>query len=120
MKRIALKIGLVVVGFLWAKMLRIEYGVAVVLLVPIFYFLRNKRMIMIFAGCIAMTLCGFLDLPADASTYIRTASYIASAPVAFLMLHFYNGEPGEGNRYINYAAYPVILVAISLLAKFAI
>ena len=130
MKRIALKIGLVVVGFLWAKMLRIEYGVAVVLLVPIFYFLRNKRMIMIFAGCIAMTLCGFLDLPSAAGAseevvqtlgaYTRTASYIASAPVSFLILHFYNGEPGEGNRYVNYFAYPVILIAISLFAKFAI
>jgi hypothetical protein len=119
LKRIVLKIGLVIVGFLWAKMLRIEYGVAVVLLVPIFYFLRNKKLIMIFAGCIAMTLCGFLDIPEGASTYIRTASYIASAPVGFLMLHFYNGEPGEGNRYVNYAAYPVILVAICLLAKFA-
>ena len=67
-----------------------------------------------------MTLCGFLDAPADASQYIRTAAYIASAPVSFLILHFYNEEPGEGNRWVNYLAYPVILIATSLLAMFAI
>jgi hypothetical protein len=120
LKRVALKIFLWIMAFVWTKMLKIEYGVAVVLLAPIFYFLRNKKLVMIFAGCVAMTLCGFLDVPESASTYIRTASYIASAPVSFLVLHFYNDEPGEGNRYVNYLAYPVILIAIGLLAKFAI
>lgn len=135
LKRVVLKFGLCLVGFLWAKMLRIEYGAAVVLLVPVFYFLRNKRMIMIFVGCIVMTLCGFLDAQETASVattaveaaetvtggwnFSRTASYIASAPVSFLMLHFYNGEPGESNRIVNYLAYPVILIATCLLAKFA-
>ena len=119
-KRIALKVFLWVMAFVWVKMLNIEYGVAVILLTPIIYYLRKKRMIMIFAGCIAMTLCGFLDIQPEASTYIRTAAYIASAPVSFMILHFYNGEPGEGNRYVNYLAYPVILIAIGLLAKFAI
>lgn len=119
LKRVLLKAFLWVMAFVWTQMLHIEYGVAVILLVPIIYFLRKKRMVMIFAGCIAMTLCGFLDVAGEASAYIRTASYIASAPVAFIIIHFYNGEPGEGNRYVNYAAYPVILLAIGLLAKFA-
>ena len=118
-ERVMLKVLLWVMAFVWCQMLHIEYGKAVILLVPIIYFLRNKRMIMIFAGCIAMTLCGFLDVSADTSSYIRTASYIASAPVAFIILHFYNGERGEANRYVNYLAYPVILLAIGLLAKFA-
>lgn len=120
MKRILLKGFLWLMAFVWTQMLHIEYGVAMILLVPIIYFLRNKRMIMIFTGCIAMTLCGFLDIPAGASIYIRTASYIASAPISFIIIHFYNGERGEGNRYVNYLAYPVILLAISLLAKFAL
>lgn len=119
MKHILLKAFLWVMAFVWVKMLQIEYGVAVILLAPIIYFLRNKRMIMIFAGCIAMTLCGFLDMP-DGTSAIRTASYVASAPLSFLVLHFYNGERGEGNRYVNYLAYPVILLAISLFARFAI
>ena len=119
LKRVLLKAFLWIMAFVWCQMLHIEYGVAVILLVPIIYFLHDKRMVMIFAGCIAMTLCGFLDVGGDTSGYIRTASYIASAPVSFIILHFYNGEPGEGNRYVNYAAYPVILIAIALLAKFA-
>lgn len=119
-KRVMLKAFLWIMAFVWVKMLHIEYGVAIILLVPIIYFLRNKRMVMIFAGCIAMTLCGFLDASGGTSAYIRTASYIASAPMAFIIIHFYNGEPGEGNRYVNYLAFPVILFAIGLFAKFAI
>ena len=134
LKLVALKGLLWIMAFVWVRMLGIKYGTAMILLVPLIYFLRNKKMIMIFAGCIAMTLCGFLDSSqivtnevADAASNAATsvlnttsvASYIASAPIAFIFLHFYNGEPGERNRYINYLAYPAILVAISLLAKFA-
>lgn len=119
MKNILMKIVLWMVAFLWVKILRIEYGFPVILLAPIIYFLRNKRMLMIFAGCIALTLCGFLDSTGGQS-YLKTAAYVASAPVSFMVLHFYNGERGEGNRYINYLAYPVMLIAIGLFAKFAI
>jgi hypothetical protein len=119
-KRLLLKVLLWVMAFVWVNMLRIEYGVAVILLAPIMYFLRKKRTWMIFAGCIAMTLCGFLDAPGGDLSPRRAAAYIAAAPVSFMILHFYNGEPGEGNRYVNYLTYPVILIAISLFAKFAI
>lgn len=132
MKNFAIKACLWFMAFVWTQMLHIEYGIAVILLVPIMYFLRNKKMLLIFAGCVAMTLCGFLEgmlqsswlmNPAAAEVSLNPtaiASYLASAPVAFIMIHFYNGEPGEGNRYINYLAYPVILIATGLLAKFAI
>ena len=132
MKNFAIKACLWFMAFVWTQMLHIEYGIAVILLVPIMYFLRNKKMLLIFAGCLAMTLCGFLEgmlqsswlmNPAAADVSLNPtaiASYLASAPVAFIMIHFYNGEPGEGNRYINYLAYPVILIATGLLAKFAI
>lgn len=132
MKNFAIKACLWFMAFVWTQMLHIEYGIAVILLVPIMYFLRNKKMLLIFAGCVAMTLCGFLEgmlqsswlmNPAPAEVSLNPtaiASYLASAPVAFIMIHFYNGEPGEGNRYINYLAYPVILLATGLLAKFAI
>lgn len=132
MKNFAIKACLWFMAFVWTQMLHIEYGIAVILLVPIMYFLRNKKMLLIFAGCVAMTLCGFLEgmlqsswlmNPAAAEVSLNPtaiASYLASAPVAFIMIHFYNGEPGEGNRHINYLAYPVILLATGLLAKFAI
>ena len=134
MKIVAVKGVLWIMALVWVKMLGIDYGISVVLLVPLIYLLRNKRMIMIFAGCIAMTLCGLLDSSqsvtkevTDAAANVvksslnatSVASYIASAPIAFIVLHFYNGEPGERNRYINYLAYPAILIATCLLAKFA-
>lgn len=118
-KFILLKAFLWLMAFAWVKILRIEYGFPVILLTPIIYFLRKKRMVMIFVGCIALTLCGFLDTT-NGTSYLRTAAYVASAPVSFMVLHFYNGERGEGNRYINYLAYPVMLIAIGLFAKFAI
>lgn len=118
-KHVLLKAVLWLMAFVWTEMLHIENGKALVLLVPILYFLRNKRMWVVFAGCIAMTLCGFLDSSAEAG-FLQTAAYIGCAPIAFIMIHFYNGEPGEGNRYVNYFAYPVILIAIGLVANFAI
>ena len=132
LKNFAIKACLWFMAFVWTQMLHIEYGIAVILLVPIMYFLRKKKMLLIFAGCVAMTLCGFLEgmlqnswlmnsAAADVSLNpTAIASYLASAPVAFIIIHFYNGEPGEGNRYVNYLAYPVILLATGLLAKFAI
>ena len=132
LKNVMIKAVLWLMAFVWTQMLHIEYGIAVILLVPIMYFLRQKKMLLIFAGCIAMTLCGFLEGMMQSSWLMNfaateaslnptaIASYVASAPVAFIMIHFYNGEPGEGNRYVNYAAYPVILIAIGLLAKFAL
>lgn len=119
MKLILLKAVLWIMAFAWVKILHIEYGVPVILLAPIIYFLHRKKMVMIFVGCIAMTLCGFLDMP-DGTSFFRTAAYVASAPFSFTILHFYNGERGEGNRYINYFAYPVILLAIGLFARFVI
>lgn len=132
LKNFSIKAVLWLMAFVWTQMLHIEYGIAVILLVPIMYFLRKKKMLLIFAGCVAMTLCGFLEGMLQSSWLMNIASteasldpaamaaYVASAPVAFIMIHFYNGEPGEGNRYINYLAYPVILLATGLLARFAI
>ena len=40
------------------------------------------------------------------------------APVAFLMVHSYNGEQGEGNKLVNYLVYPVMLLAFGLAAIF--
>lgn len=36
------------------------------------------------------------------------------------VVYFYNGEKGEGSRIVNYLFYPVALLAIGLIAKFAL
>ena len=43
----------------------------------------------------------------------------ALAPLAFLAIHFYNGEKGTGNMIVNYAAYPVLLLGVWAVAKLA-
>jgi hypothetical protein len=42
------------------------------------------------------------------------------APVVFLAVNFYNDEQGDENRWFNYLSYPVILLAVGLIAKYAL
>lgn len=106
-KNILIKALVWFMALVWVEMLHIEYANAMIVVVPVMFFLRNKRMWLVFVGCVAMFLCCVFDF------------YYIGAPIAFLLIHFYNDEPGEGNRYVNYLAYPVILLVIGLVAKFA-
>lgn len=108
MSNILIKLLLLVMGLVWAWMLRINYANALIVMAPALYFLRKKRMWQVFGGCLAMFLCCIFS------------PYYIGAPIAILLIHFYNDDPGDGNRYINYLAYPVILLAIGLVAKYAI
>ena len=74
----------------------------------IIYLFRNKRMYMGFSGMAVAAVCTAIS-----------PFYLAGA-MGFLAIHFYNGEPGEGNRVVNYLFYPVALLAIGLVAMFAI
>ena len=106
-KGIALKGLIWAMSLVWVEMLHIQYANAMILLVPVLYFLRNKGVWRVFGGCTMMFIACIFDY------------YYIGAPLAFLLVHFYNEEPGEGNRYINYLAYPVMLLAIGLVAKLA-
>ena len=66
--------------------------IAMGLMIPMYYFVRSKKWIP-FALCLA-------------------------AAMGFLAIHFYNGEPGEGNRVVNYLFYPVCLLVIGLAAMY--
>lgn len=92
----------------WIDMLRIEDGMAILIMTATLWGLRKKRTWQIFGGCIAMFLCSIFSI------------FYLMAPVVFLVIHFYNEEPGEDNRLINYLAYPVILLAIGLIGKYAL
>ena len=95
-------------GILWAVMLKIDHGVAMLLMFCVIYLFRNKKMYMGFSGMAAAALCTGIS------------PFYLAAPMGFLAIHFYNGEPGEGNRVVNYLFYPVTLLAIGLVAMFAI
>ena len=102
------------VAFLWVGMLHLENANMMLVIVPVLWLFRKKKAMQVFFGCVATFLCSILDL----GTMASIGCFIA--PLTFMLVHFYNGEKGEGNRWINYLAYPAILLATGLAAKFVI
>ena len=94
-------------GFVWATMLKVDHGVPMVMLLCVIYLFRNKRMFMGFSGVAVAAMC------------TAFSPFYIVAPMGFLAIHFYNGEKGNTGRLVNYLFYPVTLLAIGLVAKFA-
>ena len=94
-------------GLAWALMLKIDHGIPMILMICVVHLFRNKRMFMGFSGMAAAALCTGIS------------PFYLVAPMGFLAIHFYNGEEGESNRLVNYLFYPVLLLVIGLVAKFA-
>lgn len=94
-------------GFVWALMLKVDHGIPMMLMICVMHLFRNKKMYMGFSGMAAAALCTGIS------------PFYLVAPMGFLAIHFYNGEKGEGNKLVNYLFYPVSLLAIALVAKFA-
>lgn len=103
---IAIKILAVMGTFLWSNMLGIEHGAACVLLTAVLWGLRGKPNLQTFAGVMVSFACCVFSL------------YYLAAPLSFLILYFYGGEKGSGSRIVNYAVYPVLLLAVGLLRVF--
>lgn len=103
-----------VMAFFWAGILRIEDANIMLVIVPVLWLCRKKKGMQVFCGCVATFLCSIFGLGEIASV----GCFIA--PLTFLLLHFYNDEQGEGNRYINYLAYPVILLAVGIATKYVV
>ena len=95
-------------GLLWGVMLKIDHSVPMVLMLCVVYLFRNKRMYMGFSGMAVAAICTAVS-----------PFYLAGA-MGFLAIHFYNGEPGESNRLVNYLFYPVVLLVVGLVAMFVI
>lgn len=93
-------------GLLWGIMLKIDHSVPMILMLCIIYLFRNKRMYMGFSGVAMAAAC-----------MVVSPFYLAAA-MGFLAIHFYNGEPGERNRVVNYLFYPMCLLAIGLVAMY--
>lgn len=97
-----------IAGFAWAWILGIEHGAAMVLMIAVLWIFRKKPMVRGFAGSAVAVVCT-----------IGSMFYLA-APMGFLAVHFYNGEPGPDNRIVNMAIYPVSLLVIGLVAMFVL
>lgn len=105
-RSVLVNILVVVVAVFWVEMLHIADGAVTVILVAVFWFTRKKLIWQVFAGACVTLLC----------TMLSPLYFVA--PMSFLLIHYYNEEPGEGNRVVNYLAYPVMLTALYLVGVF--
>ena len=110
MKNFMVKLLVVAMGIVWARMLRIDMGEALVLLVWPMYSLREKTTNRNLAAAILAMACSFFSM------------FFVMAPFGCLMLHFYNGERGEveAGRVLTYLAYPAAIVLLALAGRFLI
>lgn len=98
-----------IMAMVWsATILNIADGVPTLVIVAVLYLLRRKRSWQIFGGCVAMVLCTIIS-----PLYL-------GAPLTFMIFHFYNEEPGEGNRLTNYLAYPALLLFVGVMTNYII
>lgn len=102
-----IKAFVLIAAILWAEMLHIEHGTPVIVMVAVFWLMRNRT-----------NLRGLVAAGAALACTIISPFYLA-ASMGCLPVHMYNGEPAESSRLLNYIAYPLILVAVYLAATFA-
>lgn len=101
----AVKVIVCMAAVMWSLMLRVEYGVAMVILTWVLWVFRKNSTYQGFAGATAAVVCSL------------TSPFFMAAPMSFLVIHGYNGEKGEENRVLNYMAYPLLLLVIGIAAK---
>ena len=101
-----LRVVIVAAAVLWTMLLRVQDGAGCVILVAVLWLCRNQIQYRVFAGCIAAAGC-----------CVFSPFYLA-APMGFLVVHFYQGNRKDENKLINYLAYPVLLIAAVVAARF--
>lgn len=94
-----MRLVILLAALLWNGLLRCAFGTVTILLVAIYYLLRDRKRERVLLGCVA------------------SAFYI-TAPLTGFALWNYNGERGAvRNKYLFYAFYPVHLLVLGVLAK---
>ena len=106
-RNVLIKILVAAAALAWGWMLRIEGNVQMVLILTVLWIFRQKPLYRNFAGATASIVCSAVS-----------PFYLAS-PMGFLVIHFYNGKREEGeNRIFAYLFYPVMLLAVGMIAKY--
>ncbi len=88
-----------------AEIIRTDYGAFGVLLVYIFYFLRNNLNVRLLAGA-ALVIVLFWN---DGEILCL---------ISFILLALYNGQRGPGLKYLFYAAYPAHLAVLAMISRY--
>lgn len=89
-------------AIIWCKMLSIDSGECLVIITAVFWAVRGKPMIRTLAGGAAVISCGLFSI------------YYMGSPMGMLVIHFYNGEKGEENRWLNDLFYPALLILMGI------
>lgn len=100
----------------WVGLMRVKEGAPIILLVTTFWYCRKRRGIQIMVGAVVTCLC---TISLELGNPFQNTRYLL-APASVILIHFYNGEPGESNKWINYGAFPVIMMACWLIAKYVV
>ena len=106
MKNVLIRIAVVAAGIIWCAMLKIEFGLPMILIVVVMWALRSKPMYRNFAGAAAAMVC---------TVY---SPFFLASPMGFMAVHFYNEEPSTNSRRMNYLAYPGILLISAVVGLF--
>lgn len=94
---------LTVAALVWARMLGIEFGGPMVLMVCVLWVFRGKVLLRNFAGATAAIVCSLFS------------PFFLASPMAFLAIHMCNGERNEDNRLLNYLLYPAVLLLVGIV-----
>lgn len=96
-------------AIMWCNILVFDEreGLCTVIISLTLWAFQKKPQMRVYAGAIAAILCSIIY------------PFYMIAPVAFLLLHSYNGEKGESNPTLNYLSYPVMLIVITLIGVIA-
>lgn len=101
-KNTIIKAIVTIAAVLWAQMLHISYGASMVILTAVLWFMRRWPTYKGFAGAAAAVACMVIS------------PFFLAAPMGFLAVHMYNGEPGDLSRPRKYLTYPAILLVVGL------
>lgn len=107
MTNLLLKAAFTIATLFWTALLRIEFGVILVILSAVFWAFRNKPNIRNLMAGIAAMFCSIFSI------------FFMASPMGLMIAHFYNGEKGEENRFLAYLFYPAALLILGVAGALA-
>lgn len=105
MQNALVKVIVCIAAVLWCVMLKVEHGVALLVVAMVMWAFRKKGQFPVLFGAVAATACS-----------VMSVFYIVSA-MGVLPVHLYRDEEdARENGMILYFAYPVLLLVVGLLS----
>lgn len=105
-KNLVIRVLVTLAALAWVKMLNIEFGTAMLLIILVLWAFRGKGLYRSFIGASMAIACSLLS------------PFFLASPMAFLAIHMCNWEKGEENRTVNYLMYPGLLLLAFVVGKF--